>query len=135
MVKWFTQTVSESQRVQGVDTNSVQHSPGLTLSSGCSVFRDGHQPATGVPLHTPAVPSLRSLCREVAEEKGLLFTASLTATPIFEKGGSRDDVIAAYRQQLKPIVEEGVSFIMCEVSQNDSRGRSFASVFHISRYC
>ncbi|KAF0295202.1 Betaine--homocysteine S-methyltransferase 1 [Amphibalanus amphitrite] len=54
------------------------------------------------------------LCREVAEEKGLLFTASLTATPVFEKGGSREEVVDSYRQQLKPIVEERVDFIMCE---------------------
>ena len=64
----------------------------------------------------PTVPPAHSLCREVAEEKGLLFTASLTATPIFENGGSRDDVIAAYKKQLVPMVEEGVDFIMCEVS-------------------
>ena len=55
----------------------------------------------------------------MAEERGLLFSASLTATPIFEKGGSREEVLAAYRKQLVPIVEEGVDFIMCEVS-NDS---------------
>ena len=56
------------------------------------------------------------LCREVAEEKGLMFTASLTATPVFEKGGSREEVLTAYRQQLRPIVEEGVDFVMCEVT-------------------
>ena len=54
----------------------------------------------------------------MAEERGLLFSASLTATPIFEKGGSREEVLAAYRKQLVPIVEEGVDFIMCEVSND-----------------
>ncbi|XP_037071729.1 betaine--homocysteine S-methyltransferase 1-like [Pollicipes pollicipes] len=46
------------------------------------------------------------LCREVAEERGQLITASLTATPVFESG-SKDEVMAAYRSQLKMITEEG----------------------------
>ncbi|XP_043202805.1 betaine--homocysteine S-methyltransferase 1-like, partial [Amphibalanus amphitrite] len=54
------------------------------------------------------------LAREVAEEGDQLISASLTATPVFESGASDDDVIADYKQQLKPIMEEGVDFIVCE---------------------
>jgi len=54
------------------------------------------------------------LARQVAsEEGGQLVSASLTATPLFGKA-PQDQVLAAYREQLKPILEEGVDFIICE---------------------
>ena len=59
--------------------------------------------------------SVGRLAREVAEEGGQLISASLTATPVFDGGATADDVIADYKEQLKPIMEEGVDFIICEV--------------------
>ena len=54
----------------------------------------------------------------MAEEGGQLISASLTATPVFESGATADAVIADYKEQLRPIMEEGVDFIICEVMTN-----------------
>ena len=54
----------------------------------------------------------------MAQEGGQLISASLTATPVFDGGAAEAAaVIADYRQQLRPIVEEGVDFIICEVGR------------------
>ena len=58
------------------------------------------------------------LAKEVAAEGSALVSGSVSQCPSYLAGKSKAEVQAEYRKQISFFVEEGLDFLICEVTGN-----------------